>query len=201
MKIILPVLSEKETNKEFLKEACKGADEAVLVLVIDQDAMAGVFGFATNEIRRGNDLIEELKLKIRKKRIIVDDVVEWGNTAKKIENIIQLKNADKVVLVEQDNDYFRKLVEELKDKVQIPIETIKVEENKEELENDKNRVLETSKGLKKIEVSEEIEVSEKTELLEKRIVSDKKELSENKEQFSIEKIKELLFGKKEKEEN
>ncbi len=179
MKILLPILSGKETNKEFLKVACKSADEAVLVLVIDQDAMAGVFGFATNEIRRGNELIEELKGKIRKKRISVEDVVEWGNTARKIENIIQLKNADKVVLVEQENDYFKKLVEELKEKVKIPIETIKIEEEKKEI-TDENKSLENNVILRKIKASS------------------KNEISENKEQSSIEKIRELIFGKKEK---
>lgn len=175
MKILLPILSGKETNKEFLKTACKAADEAVLVLVIDQDAMAGEFGFATNEIRRGNDLIEELKGKIRKKRIIVDDVVEWGNTARKIENIIKLKNADKVVLVKQKNDYFKKLVKELKKNVKIPIETIKIEE------------------------AEEIQKTDKSP--EKTKVSDKKEVSKNKEQSSIERIEELIFGKKKREDN
>lgn len=173
MKILLPILSGKETNKEFLKTAFKDADEAVLVLVIDQDAMAGVFGFATNEIRRGNDLIEELKMKVKKKKIKVDEVVEWGNTARKIENIIQLKNADKVVLVEQENEYFEKLVKELKEKVKIPVEIIKIEAPEEIQETDK--------------------ISEKTK------ISDKKELSENKKQSPIERIEELIFGKKEKE--
>ena len=193
MKIILPILSGKETNKEFLKEACKGAEEAVLVLVIDQDAMAGVFGFATNEIRRGNDLIEELKSQIRRKRITVDDVVEWGNTARKIENIIQLKNGDKVVLVEQENDYFEKLIEELKAKVKIPIEIIKVQE----IINDKNKILEKTKIEEKNKTEEKTKVADKKEILENTESADKKEVSENKELSAIERIEELIFGKKE----
>ena len=128
MKALLPIISKKENKKDFLDAALKKGDEAVLLLVIDKDAMAGMFGFATNEIKQGNDLIEELKTALKEKKVKTEEVVEWGNTGTKIENMAQLKKVDKIILVEQDNEYFKKLINELKQKINVPVETFKVKE-------------------------------------------------------------------------
>ncbi len=132
--ILIPLLSKQENNPEFLEKALENAYEANILLVIDKEAMVGQFGFAATEIMQGNLLLEELKQKISGKKILCQDIMEWGNTEQKILQLAQLKKADKIVMVEQENKYFQDLLKKLREKENEKIELIKIEKRIEEKE-------------------------------------------------------------------
>ena len=120
MKVLIPMLSGEEGNAEFMKRATKGAKEIVLQLVVDATG-TNKFGFAASEIAHGNELMEGIKSKLQGKT--VDTVLEWGETERKIENLAKLQRVDKVVMVKQDNQYFKNLVKSLKE-ANIPVEVV-----------------------------------------------------------------------------
>ena len=113
MKVLIPLVSKMENQADFIEEACTGAKEIIILLVIDTEAMQGEFGFASKEIMQGNKLMEDVKTLVGQKRKTAKDIIEWGSTLKKIENIAILQQVDKVVLKGMDNQYFQKLVDEL----------------------------------------------------------------------------------------
>jgi hypothetical protein len=111
---LIPLVSKLENQAEFIEEACSGVKEIILLLVIDTEAMQGEFGFASKEIMQGNKLMEEVKALVGQKRKTAKDIIEWGGTLKKIENIAILQQVDKVILKGLDNPYFQQLVDDLK---------------------------------------------------------------------------------------
>ena len=114
--VLVPLLSRSENDSAFLELIAEKTEEAVLLVVIDTDSMLGGFGFAASDIRKGSDLMEQMGKALREKRVLVDDVLEWGDTATKIEHLAKLKKAEKVLLKRQENHYFEKLVEELEER-------------------------------------------------------------------------------------
>jgi len=126
MKVLIPLVSKKENNPEFLQKATEGAKEAILLVVIDKSAMVGQFGFAASEIMQGNALIEQIRKSLEEKGKRVKDIEEWGDTAAKIENTALLQRADRIALFEQENEYFKNLVKELSKKLGKKVETIKI---------------------------------------------------------------------------
>jgi len=177
--ILIPLLSKQENNPEFLEKALENAYEANILLVIDKEAMVGQFGFAATEIMQGNLLLEELKRKISEKKILCNDIMEWGNTEQKILQLAQLKKVDKIAMVEQENKYFQDLLKKLREKENEKIELIKIEKKEEEKEKNslemipeiaksQNTIQETGKGKEKKEYkienpkeNEEIETESK----------------------------------------
>ncbi|MDP2974429.1 MAG: hypothetical protein Q8N60_05230, partial [Candidatus Diapherotrites archaeon] len=66
---------------------------------------------------------------IGKKRKTCEDIIEWGDTATKIEHLAMLRNVDKIYLVRQDNQFSKKMLRELGEKLpKLEIEEIKLEE-------------------------------------------------------------------------
>lgn len=116
-KVLVPLLSKREAEPNFINAVADRAGEVILLLVIDTNAMAGRFGFATGEIGMGNALMQKLRAELGKKKKHCDDILEWGDTASKIEHIAQLYNAKNICLVKQGNDYYRKLVADMKEKL------------------------------------------------------------------------------------
>ncbi len=122
LKILIPLLSKKENEGEFLEKAIVGATEIILLLIIDTNAMNQEFGFAASEISNGNALMEDVKALLGKKRKKADDILEWGDTLTKIDNMAKLRQVNKIVLMKQDNQYFRDLVKNLrKEKLDVEI--------------------------------------------------------------------------------
>lgn len=115
MKVLIPLLSKQENDSEFIEKATEGAKQAIVLLIIDTEAMHGQFGFAATEIRQGNMLLEEIKKTLSEKKILYKDIVEWGSTITTIDHIARLNNADKVILQKQNNKFFRDLVKGLKE--------------------------------------------------------------------------------------
>jgi len=119
-KILIPVLSKRESEKEFLEQLPENAKEIFLLLVIDTDTMLGKFGFAAGDIASGNALIQEIKKTLEKKGRKCIEAEEWGNTERKIMQLAQLKQADLIMLVKQENDFYKKLVKKITEETKIP---------------------------------------------------------------------------------
>lgn len=146
MKILLPLLSRQESDEVFLEEALKGVKEVILLLVIDTNAMVGEVGFAASEIMQGNQLMEKVKALIGKKRKKCTEVTEWGNTVRKIANTAKMHKVDQIVLMKQENHYWKQLEESLRNE----FKDIAVFEGKKE-----ETVTEKSSGAKEEETKEE----------------------------------------------
>lgn len=131
MKVLIPLVSKKENNQEFLQKATEGAKEVVLLLVIDQRELVGQFGFAASEIMQGNALIEQIKKTLEEKGKRATEIEEWGKTETKIEHIALLQRVDKIALLEQENEYFKRLVKQLSKKLGNKIEIIKISQPQE----------------------------------------------------------------------
>jgi len=128
-KVLVPLLSKREAEPAFIQAIANKAHEIILLLVIDTHAMAGEFGFATNEIAVGNALMQKIKEAIGKKRKTCNDVIEWGDTATKIEHMAQLYHVDKVYVVKQENQFYKILVKDMKEKLpEIEIEEIRLQD-------------------------------------------------------------------------
>jgi len=121
MIVLLPILSDKENEDAFLEEALKGAKEVILLIVVDSETN-DEFGFATSHIQTARTILEEVKITVGKKRKKSEEILEWGNTASKILNIALLRKVDKVVLKQQENQYFEELVKKLrKEKIETQV--------------------------------------------------------------------------------
>lgn len=127
---LIPLVSKKENNLDFITNVCAKADEIILLLIVDTAAMPGQFGFAASDISHGNQLMEEIKEIAKKKRTICNDLIEWGETIPKICNFAQLRKIKKIFLVKQQNEFFKKLVKELKEKTDAEIEIVEIAEQK-----------------------------------------------------------------------
>ncbi|MEK6941770.1 MAG: hypothetical protein AABW85_02855 [archaeon] len=115
MTVLIPIISKKENNPEFLEKATQGQHHVFLLAIMDTGAVAKNFGFATSEIGHGNELIEEIKYTLKAKKIELSDVLEWGDTHQQIINYAKLKKTKKVALIKQENKYFKDLVKDLKE--------------------------------------------------------------------------------------
>ena len=130
-KILVPLLSKRESEDTFIEAVAPGAGEIILLLVIDTHAMAGGFGFAAGEIAGGNALMQHVKTAFGKKRKTCKDIIEWGDTANKIEHLAELNQVEKIFVVKQDNDFFKKLLKDMREKLPgIKIEEIELQEFK-----------------------------------------------------------------------
>ncbi len=128
----MPLLSKREASPKFIEAVAANAKEIILLLVIDTSAMVGQFGFAAGEIAQANALMQQVKSALGRKRKTCDDVIEWGDTATKIGHLAQLRAVDRIYLVRQDNQLFRRLLGELREKLRrIEIETVKLPEESE----------------------------------------------------------------------
>ena len=114
MKVMIPLLSKKENDLEFIEQALKGAKEVVLLVVVDNSIAESDFGFALKQMAQANALLAEVKGIVGAKRKKATDILEWGNTAGKIANISKLREIDKVVLQMQKGKKFDELLAALK---------------------------------------------------------------------------------------
>ena len=131
MRVLVPLISKKEADEKFVERVATKAKEIILLLVVDTEAMSGQFGFAAGEIAQANALMQQVKNAVGRKRKTCEDIIEWGNTARKIEHLAQLRGVDKICLVKQDNQFFKKLLQDMRKKLpKIEIEVVKLEEEK-----------------------------------------------------------------------
>ncbi len=124
--VLIPLLSKQENNPDFLNSATQGFDHVTLLAVIDRMEIVGRFGFMANEIRSASQSLEKIKTFLEAQGKMVDDVLEWGETEQKIEHIAALRDCAKIVLVKQENQYFKKLLKKLEEPGKCAVETVPI---------------------------------------------------------------------------
>ena len=137
MKILAPLLSGKEKAPEYIEAITNKIDKIILLQIVDQEFMNNT-GAAMGEVMQMHSLLEEIKKEIGKKRKSCDEISEWGKTLNKIVSIALIQQVDKVVLVDQENKFFRDLVKGVKDN-KINVELIKIIEVEENGKNKKRQ--------------------------------------------------------------
>jgi hypothetical protein len=122
MKILIPLLSKEENKQEFLEKVAGSGKHVTLLTVIDTNSGKEKFGFAASQIGSCSSLAEEIRNKLKESVADIDYIMEWGDTLTKIEQIAQLKKVDVIVMKKQQNQFFDRLVEQLKhDKLNVEI--------------------------------------------------------------------------------
>ncbi len=128
MHVLVPLISGKENNEDFVNSITKGADKVTLMQIVDRDFMNKT-STAMGEVMQFSTIMSDMKKQIGKKRKNCQEITEWGSTIKKIISIAVMQKVDKVFFVEQDNAFFKEIINELK-KNKINFETIKITEVK-----------------------------------------------------------------------
>ncbi|HNV01187.1 MAG TPA: hypothetical protein PKK60_02045 [archaeon] len=131
MIILVPLLSGKEDNPEFINAITSKGKKIVLLQIVDKEFLAKT-STAMGEVMQNHALLTKVKKSIQSKKKTVEEITEWGTTIKKILSIAILQKVDKVFLVKQKNQFFEDILKAM-DKEKIPYEVIevKVEEKKE----------------------------------------------------------------------
>jgi hypothetical protein len=125
MKVLIPLISGKEDDDEFINTLCKGNEDIILLQIIDRDFMKKT-STAMGEVMHFSSLMINARKKIGKKRKKCTEITEWGSTIQKILSIAFIQKVDKVIFVEQTHKFFEDILHELK-KNKINYETIKIE--------------------------------------------------------------------------
>ncbi|NMA44477.1 MAG: hypothetical protein GX950_01535 [Candidatus Diapherotrites archaeon] len=131
MNILVPLLSGKEDNPEFIKAITTNGKKIILLQIVDKEFLTKT-STAMGEVMQNQALLTKVKKSIQAKKKKVEEITEWGTTIKKILSIAILQKVDKVFLVKQDNQFFGDILKAMK-KEKIPYEIIEVkdEEKKE----------------------------------------------------------------------
>ncbi|MFH0954889.1 MAG: hypothetical protein V1777_02200 [Candidatus Micrarchaeota archaeon] len=124
--VLVPVLSKLENNPSFLERVTAEADEVVVLAVIDQSGIVGNPGFAIHEIKVATQLAEEIAALVVASGKKSEAIVEWGETVRLIAQLAELKSCSAIFLVEQKNQYYQKLREQIREKTACPLVEVKV---------------------------------------------------------------------------
>ena len=130
MKVLIPILSKKENNEEFLRKALEKAKEVIVFLPVDSSG-ATTSGFPMSEIASGQKLMDEITAKVGRMRKRSDSLLEWGDPVKNIDHIARLRGIERIALVKQENEFFKQTVKALKGKKDYKLMVIDVPENSE----------------------------------------------------------------------
>lgn len=129
MKVLVPIISGKESDSFFINSVSKVASEVILLQIVDKQFLPQT-GAAIGEVRQLRLVLDEIKksFSLKKKKLV--EVTEWGVTIPKIISIALLQKVDLVFLVKQDTHFFKEIVSELKKKrikfelIELPVEVI-----------------------------------------------------------------------------
>lgn len=116
-KILLPLITGKENEVNYLEEATKKAFEIVLLQIVDRDSKPKDVGFASSSVRQGTKLMESIKEFVEQKKKKAKEITQWGKVEEKIFAIAFLEKVDKVVLKKQSGKWFSELEKQLKNKL------------------------------------------------------------------------------------
>ncbi|MCX6800707.1 MAG: hypothetical protein NTZ73_00795 [Candidatus Diapherotrites archaeon] len=130
MKILAPLLSGGEDAPEYINAITAGADQIILLSVIDKEFMRKTSA-AMSEVMHYHALMERVKKAVGAKRKKCEEATEWGATIQKITSLALLKQVDKIVFVKQRNQFFENILDELREK-KIKFELVEVKEKTEE---------------------------------------------------------------------
>lgn len=131
MIILVPLLSGKEDNPEFINAITAKGKKIILLQIVDKEFLSKT-STAMGEVMQNHTLLTKVKKLIQSKKKNVEEVTEWGLTIKKILSIAILQKVDKVFLIKQNNQFFGDILKAMdKQKVSYEIIEIKTEEKKE----------------------------------------------------------------------
>ncbi len=132
VKVLVPLLTGKEKENDFVEAFTSKVDEIIVLQIIDKDFMnktASTIG----EMRQSRVVMEEVKKIVGLKKKKYSEATEWGSTINKIISLAVLQKVDKVFFVNQQNQFFGDILKELK-KNKIQYEVIDVVGKEEEKE-------------------------------------------------------------------
>jgi len=112
MHVLIPILTKLEANEEFLEKATKGARKATVLIVVDA-SLQETFGIAASSLAQAQEIAEQIKAKLGKKRKSCEVLLEWGSTAETIDRIARLRAVSKIALIKDKNAFFRQIVKKL----------------------------------------------------------------------------------------
>ena len=113
MKVLAPLLTGKESSQEYIDAITSKADKIILLQVIDKEFMRRTSA-AMSEVMQFHSLMDNVRREVGAKRKSCEEITEWGKTAQKIVSIALLQEADKVVFVDQKNEFFKEILRLLK---------------------------------------------------------------------------------------
>ncbi len=129
MKVLIPLLTGKENNKQFVETATAKVDEVILLQIVDKEFMNRT-STAIGEVRQFRTVMDDIKKAVGAKKKKCNELTEWGSTVKKILGIAILQKVDKVFLVKESTQFFEEITKELK-KNKVVFEEIEIVEDKE----------------------------------------------------------------------
>ena len=112
MHVLIPILTKLEANEEFLEKATKGMRKVTVLIVVDA-SLQETFGIAASSLAQAQQIAEQIKAKLGKKRKSCEVLLEWGSTAETIDRIARLRAASKIALMKDENSFFRQIVKKL----------------------------------------------------------------------------------------
>jgi len=112
MHVLIPILTKLEANEEFLEKATKGMRKATVLIVVDA-SLQETFGIAASSLAQAQQIAEQIKAKLGKKRKSCEVLLEWGSTAEAIDRIARLRAVSKIALIKDENSFFRQIVKKL----------------------------------------------------------------------------------------
>lgn len=112
MHVLIPILTKLEANEEFLEKATKGMRKATVLIVVDA-SLQETFGIAASSLAQAQQIAEQIKAKLGKKRKSCEVLLEWGSTAEAIDRIARLRAVSKIALMKDENSFFRQIVKKL----------------------------------------------------------------------------------------
>lgn len=96
MERLIPILTGKENDSEFIDKVTEDCDKLILLHVVQREEMEDVpAGFAGSRIKKGEEVMEEISKEVSQ-YLEVEKNMEWGNPIQKIIAISQLKDVDEV---------------------------------------------------------------------------------------------------------
>ncbi|MDO8428861.1 MAG: hypothetical protein Q7S92_06655 [Candidatus Diapherotrites archaeon] len=123
MNVLIPILSPHFPT-DFLTQF-NSKDFVILFLPIDKSSALRGFAFATQEAAECQTKISELKKILIERNIPCVDLVEWCiDPARKIDALAQLKQCEKIILVNQTTVYFQEIFEKLKESTAYSVEVV-----------------------------------------------------------------------------
>jgi|GEM_PF-5122978 len=100
MKALIPILTGKEDEEEFIEKVIEKEDleEVILLNVVKRDEVGEVpAGYAGTKIKEAEETMKKIKNRLPV-NIKTEENLEWGDPAEKIRAISKIKNIEKVFI-------------------------------------------------------------------------------------------------------
>lgn len=96
MKRLIPILTGKENDPQFIKEVTDECDKLILLHVVQREEVEEVpAGFAGSRIKKGEDIMEEIAEEVGP-YLEVEINMEWGELERKLLAVAKINNVDEI---------------------------------------------------------------------------------------------------------